>query len=118
MLHSNDRLLRAPPTTYGRPKHDHSTLTSDALDASDAVFRQTKVTFEVMGPVDPIGKNVSTLVSPTNTVKRCAAAMSGDGGGCSLFRNYFWICCLFTITLPPREAVSYTHLTLPTILRV
>ena len=41
MLNSNDRLLRAPPTTYGRPKHDHSTLTSDALDASDAVFRRT-----------------------------------------------------------------------------
>jgi len=27
---------------YGRPKHDHSTLTSDALDASDAVFRRTQ----------------------------------------------------------------------------
>ena len=27
-------------TTYG--KHDHSTLTSDALDASDAVFRRTQ----------------------------------------------------------------------------
>jgi len=41
VLHSNDRLLRALPTTYGRPTHDHSTLTSDALDASDAVFRRT-----------------------------------------------------------------------------
>jgi len=49
VLHSNDRLLRAPPTTYGRPKHDHSTLTSDALDASDAVFRRTPGRIESHG---------------------------------------------------------------------
>jgi len=35
----------APPTTYG--KHDHSTLTSDALNASDAVFRRTAIDMPV-----------------------------------------------------------------------
>jgi len=55
----------APPTTYG--KHDHSTLTSDALDASDAVFRLTAIDMPVGELQSTMARRSGSLQSALNT---------------------------------------------------